>query len=169
MKWTTKKTIVSLALVSVLAAGAASLFLLRRDPDDTFLDLQSNMSAIQLDYKPPILRPAGLEIGSTSNTYIYSLGSLVEKNGIITYQLINKTRETIQVTIQKRPAEFIDTDYPGRLQLNTTAGKGVIGENQLSTSAALFTKESLVFIKAQAIIDDDTLRDLLGSFTTPTN
>lgn len=165
--------VLGLGLISMIAGTVAFVFFQNHSNEksnvvqlNSFMMLRNDIQNLgSIPYKYPLLTSEKTDDGIGSvKKYKYVIGSARLSNQIIYYGLRNEDGLTINVTTQAKPANFALDDYPGRIQLNTFAGRGIIGNNSDFTSAALFTDESITFLRSDEVVDDDTLRDILGSY-----
>ncbi len=148
----------------VLAVGGFILFRPHHPaPVESLNDAIKNSTAT-INFTPFYYRPAVKVIGGPEG-YTYKEKSIVVNAELLTFRFINSAQQTIEVTMQLRPADFDMESYPGRIQLNVATGRAIIGANETSTTGAIFGDKTMLFIKAKQIVDDDTLRALLAAFT----
>lgn len=129
------------------------------------LNMEIQKESPGLRFSPFYFRPAVDKIGGQGG-YEYKHASMVAGPELLSFQLVNSKGHTVQVTQQARPAEFDISSQPGRTVLNVATGRAVIGQNDKSTTAAIFGEKTMLFIKAQQIVDDDSLRAMMSAFAT---
>ena len=117
----------------------------------------------QKSVTPLFFRPAVDRIGG-ANGYTYMKDSVVVSPALVSFTFSNVAGQTIVVTLQPKPENFDESTYKGRDQLNVATGRAVIGQNTTNTTAAIFSDKTFLFVKAQHIVDDDTLKALLAAF-----
>jgi hypothetical protein len=161
-----KRTIVMAITGSLLLSSLAAVVSWKTAQgthDETkALNPSIQQQASGLGFAPLYYKPAVRAIGG----YSYQAGSLSVTRQLLGFRLSNASGKTITVTEQARPAEGLDVDaYKGRLQLNVATGRAIVGGNKNNTSAAIFGEKTVVFIKADYVVDDATLQAMLAAFS----
>ena len=157
-----KWKIFALAIFLVALLGSILLISHKNRPTASKQDLNTAIQSksTSLSFFPFYYRPAVAQIGG----YHYATGSLVSSPDLLSYQMTNDQNKSIQVTQQAKPENFDVSSYKGRLQLNTATGHAVVGKNDTSTSAAIFGEKTMLFIKSDFVVDDQTIEAMLSAF-----
>lgn len=119
----------------------------------------------KINFTPLFFKPAVVYIGGPEG-FGYRENSLVVNQNLLSFEFINKSGTKVVITQQKKPENFLIDEYPGRIQLNVSTGKAVIGQNKNNSSASIFGDKTFLFLRSEKVIDDDTIKAILSAFST---
>lgn len=156
-------------MVVLAASGLLFWRMTNSDPADTYKDLNSAIAKSGASLNADVfLVPKGQYIGGPKLGYEYKPGSVAYASGVLSFQLVNNTGNTVQIAAQNRDKRIdpSENEYKGRKQINYSLGVGVLGQNKDFTSAAIIGNDVMIFVRSEEIIGDEILEELMGSFSS---